>query len=150
MAAKKIIKKVTKVIVPKAPPQPKQETRYRYDLDGNEFSIVVDDSYEDNQFNAQLESTPHCCGVIEIGDINIEDYAITKEKNFKTCMDNAVTKLLQDDTKKNGVHTYIANLIDNPACNALRDSFIRTGLFTLVKTFKNYTGGVINMWISGN
>lgn len=147
---KKKVTTVTKVVLPKKVKEVIHLPTYYYETDSD--SIIIYDCEEDDSeiFRAYILLLPYCCGVLEIGDLDIESQHIAKEKNFQTIIDLAIIKLLTQETTSAGIHTFVANLVNNAACNALRDSFKRTGLFTCVKTFMNYSGSTIDMWISRN
>lgn len=146
---KKIVKVVTKVVLPKVTLLPKKEKYFEPNIRGDKFEIEdTENTY--TMFDFKIDELPHCCGVYEIGNIDLNDATVVSLPNFNKALDAGLLELLKQETMKKGIHTFVANLVNNPACNVLRNSFKRTGLFTCVKTFKNYSGSTIDMWISRN
>ena len=119
----------------------------------DEDGISIEDK-NGSVFSADISNLNYCCGVYEIGDILIEYSTLRQDKNFNDILDNCLNLLVNkvtDSSNRPKCKTLIANLINNEACNTLRDSFIRTGLFTLVKTFTNKgSNNQIEIWISNN
>ena len=113
--------------------------------------LEIEDTDDDfTVFDFKITELPHCCGVYEIGGIDSNDETVVSLPNFNKALDAGLLELLKQETMTKGIHTLVANLVNNIHCSALRNSFKRTGLFTLVKTFKNYSGSTIDMWISRN
>lgn len=146
--AKQTVKPVTKSKIPANPPI----KDYFGLCNGDSFGIT--DHSDDNipyttLFYADLRTLEHCCGVIEIGDITSS--TSTFGKPLENALDEAVVAVLNKFTQVKRCNTLVANLVKNRACERLRASFIRTGLFTLVKTFVNTgSGNQIEMWVSNN
>lgn len=106
------------------------------------FSITINNKNKAyNNLMIATEALPFCCGIREIGELNISK--TTDVKDVKTLFDTLVTL-----TKGN---TYIVNTNGNASSKLVDAALATSSLWTLVKTFKNSnSGSTIKMWISNN
>lgn len=118
------------------------------DTDG----IQITEDYNDI-FTVDIAALQYCCGIVEIGDICLNDCVVEKEdiENLYPLIKKSVESIVDSHTGDGECVTLVANLIDNAACGLLRRAFVETDLFTLVKTFRNQNSGKqIEMWVSNN
>lgn len=103
--------------------------------------IVIEDNYFQTFFRANIDQLPYCCGVFEIGEFN---YGGSYAWRNSSVIDTVFRRLLRENK-----YVFIANLINNYECNVVKASFKRTGLFKMVKRFKNpNSGNFIEVWVS--
>lgn len=110
-------------------------------------------------FCSSISSLAYCCGILEIGDIFIRgdrdshNYIEQNKKEFEQALDyalNTMLRLLSNKKFKGRKNVFICNLIPvNEGCILLREAFIRTGYFRLIKSFVNKnSGNLVEIWIS--
>lgn len=133
------VKKIRKKKLP-----PKRIT-YSYTMDECELSIYEKDDEYSPVFSFRIDQLPFCCGVYEIGEI--DDTRLDNTNVFKETLHEALIELMHEHEG----HTVVCSTIKNAACSTLKSAFIKTGLFTLVKTFNNSnSGNEIEFWVSNN
>lgn len=105
-----------------------------------------------NIFYLSVYGVQACCGASSMAELGaISSSALADDKAFTTTLDKAMHQLIDTAEDSEGCMALIANLIDNNACNLLKDSFKRTKLFSCVKTFTNMnSGNTIEIWLSNN
>lgn len=134
-------------------------SKFTVNIDTSSFDIRKD--YGDLIFSLEILDMPACCGIDELGNItlhqNYSDELTSKEvEKLKSYVDQSLTYLLHKNTNKRNKlrpkRLFIANLTPFDRGSAfLRESFIRTKLFSLVKSFINKnSGNLIEVWISNN
>lgn len=125
-----------------------------------EFCVYKENNFGDYEeiFCLKVANSSFCCGVGEIGQICLyEDFEGEQKEIAEKYIDDYLAYLLNLNTKSVKKTQYkraiIANLIplDDKGSKFLKESFIRTEYFTLVKSFKNInSGNLIETWISNN
>jgi hypothetical protein len=135
-------------------------SKFTINIDTSSFDIRKD--YGDLIFSLEILDMPACCGIDELGNItfheNYWDELTPKEVGkLKSYVDQSLTYLLHKNTNKRSKlrpkRLFIANLTPDADKGSafLRESFIRTKLFSLVKSFINKnSGNLIEVWISNN
>ena len=135
----------------------KKFKKFVIDYEGGDIAIEGDDV--SNIFYASVSQLPHCCGIDEIGDITVyerdTDYIKDNKEEFEQVLDTVLSQLLRrSKTYSRGDYIrktiFVCNLIpENEGCILMREAFIRTGYFTLVKSFINSnSGNLVELWVS--
>lgn len=104
-------------------------------------------------FACRLEILPHCCGIIELG--NLEEYKPSKGesiefyKQFDIFFKNLFAISTSNKKSKSCVNTLMINTTDSTP--NLVKFLENSDYFTCVKEFYNAnTGNLIKMWVSNN
>lgn len=145
----------------KKPPLGKSLFRiYIWNEDG--LSIGYEKEYSGQEiFNINIARLPHCCGMLEMGNIFLEEgmFSELPDKQIAaltTYIDDYFGWLLRKSNSGRKItrkHLFVANLIPDVDKGSLlvRESFIRTGYFSLVKSFINSNSyNLVEVWISNN
>lgn len=136
----------------------KPSSTYTLKLPANvDGDLTINNSKGQEVFRCYFYGIPACCGVVELAEIGSlsSDVGLKKDKGFTTMLDSGLHQLLEishnGGSAPNECKVLLANLINNEACNLLKDAFIRTKTFTNYKTFVNSnSGNEITMWVSNN
>lgn len=132
----------------------------RIDINLSGFSIY--NKYGDTILSLEILDMPACCGIDELGNIslrenNFNELTSKEVEKLKSYVDKCLNYLLHKNTNKRNKlrpkRLFIANLTPDTDKGSLflRESFIRTKLFSLVKSFINKnSGNLIEVWISNN
>lgn len=132
----------------------------RIDINLSGFSIY--NKYGDTILSLEILDMPACCGIDELGNIslrenNFNELTSKEVEKLKSYVDKCLNYLLHKNTNKRNKlrpkRLFIANLTPDADKGSLflRESFIRTKLFSLVKSFINKnSGNLIEVWISNN
>ena len=89
-----------------------------------------------------LSSTRFCCGIIELGELNVN----VREQDHKENLYELINLLPEMIVNK----TLMINTNGQGVCIKYEEALSKTKNWTLVKEFKNTTKNTIKMWISNN
>jgi hypothetical protein len=113
-------------------------------LDGLEESNNI--NFGTDYFDFETNTLLNCCGVVEIGAINLSKNF--PEKDVLTILEYLLSIYTKDNGKS---YTFIINTNGKNDCVRFEQILAKCKYFTLVKTFTNInSGSTIKMWISKN
>ena len=150
------VSSVGRKIKPKKFEEVKPSPRYCVN-DGENYSPLLEALEEDfcddsnkievdgYTFSFDLQDLPHCCGVIELGEIRLDKQF--PEKDVLTVLEYLVSEF----TKGDKCQTIIINTNNDSWCVRLATILAKSKYFALVKTFVNSnSSSTIKMWVSKN
>lgn len=116
-----------------------------------DFDLTSSQTYQEftcdeAEFSFDTEEVRYCCGVIEIGNINLDTNF--PEKDVLTILEYLLSNWTKNDGK---CYTFIINTNGKNDCIRFEKILVKSKHFALVKTFTNInSGSTIKMWISKN
>jgi len=151
-----IVKKVASRKIP-APVVKKVEPKYHDHVDDEEYETIEelveanlcgsstdhDIRLVDTDLEYTVEELPFCCGIYELGNLQIS--------NAQKSIQNDLTKYLDLLVANTKHKTLMINTNGIDASKFIEESLIKCKNWTAAKKFRNGTGGnTITMWVSNN
>lgn len=159
MAPKRKLGQVTPIIAPKVASKPLEivfKTRIVEDPEDPEGEYRIEATKGPRNtfsFGFESNSTPFCCGLLEIGEFHVRGVGtmITKEEKMQAI--NALFETLRDNSSQgnDGSVTNMFTLVRNQECDLVRDALEHSDTHAVVKEFLNPNSGNRNtLYVSVN
>lgn len=103
-------------------------------------------------FSLDIDGIPGCCGILELHDFRSDraNPSITNAEKVEGVR-RLLKEVIANHTKARQCITLIFTLVDNAACDLIKEAVADGELFTLVKSFVNSNSGRRNdMYVSNN
>lgn len=120
------------------------------DQDDETAEVTVSKRNVHSYLRMDISQSPITCSMFELGSFGLRDSKGIPKSELNKGIIELFKRIISCHTLERGTKTFYFTLVNNSACNAIRDALKGSDLFTIVKTFNNTNGNQNILYVSNN